>query len=107
MMMYVVCLTKSCSISGLLLWHSMMGISVVMYTANYVSRVCKFFDVRCSIASLQSKSNATHLLIAGFVLKIRMFTLLLHTDPDVQHNRAIKRQAMAEYYEKHGGGDHH
>ncbi|KAG7352731.1 hypothetical protein IV203_008779 [Nitzschia inconspicua] len=50
-----------------LLWYSMIGICVTMYTGTYISRVY----------------------------------------PEVQHKRAIQRAAMAEYYEKHGGGDHH
>lgn len=28
-------------------------------------------------------------------------------DPEVQHDREIKRTALAEYYEKHGGAPHH
>jgi hypothetical protein len=28
-------------------------------------------------------------------------------DPEKQKERAMKRVALAEYYEKHGGGDHH
>lgn len=50
-----------------MLFHSMLGISIIMYTGTYVSRVY----------------------------------------PEKQAQRAIKRTAMAEYYEKHGGGDHH
>mmetsp|Transcript_32147 Transcript_32147/g.53783 ORF Transcript_32147/g.53783 Transcript_32147/m.53783 type:complete len:90 (+) Transcript_32147:216-485(+) len=53
--------------SAVLLWHSMIGICITMYTGTYISRVY----------------------------------------PEVQHKRAIQREAMAEYYEKHGGGDHH
>lgn len=49
------------------LWHMMLGVSVVMYTGNYVSR----------------------------------------SYPLVQEKREQKRVAMKEYYEKHGGGDHH
>lgn len=50
-----------------LLFHSMLAISVTMYTGTYISRVY----------------------------------------PEKQKQREIKRAAMAEYYEKHGGGDHH
>eukprot|EP00429_Kryptoperidinium_foliaceum_P007515 CAMPEP_0176026066 /NCGR_PEP_ID=MMETSP0120_2-20121206/12764_1 /TAXON_ID=160619 /ORGANISM="Kryptoperidinium foliaceum, Strain CCMP 1326" /LENGTH=89 /DNA_ID=CAMNT_0017359261 /DNA_START=65 /DNA_END=334 /DNA_ORIENTATION=+ len=50
-----------------LLWHSMLGISIVMYTGTYISRV----------------------------------------RPEVQHTREIKRVALEEYYEKHGGSPHH
>ena len=34
-------------------------------------------------------------------------TLLSGSDPEVQARREKERQAMKEYYEKHGGGDHH
>lgn len=53
--------------SATLLFHSMLGISAVMYTGTYISRVY----------------------------------------PEKQKERAMKRVALAEYYEKHGGGDHH
>eukprot|EP00538_Stauroneis_constricta_P003991 CAMPEP_0119545740 /NCGR_PEP_ID=MMETSP1352-20130426/412_1 /TAXON_ID=265584 /ORGANISM="Stauroneis constricta, Strain CCMP1120" /LENGTH=89 /DNA_ID=CAMNT_0007590335 /DNA_START=11 /DNA_END=280 /DNA_ORIENTATION=+ len=49
------------------LFHAMVGISAIMYTATYYARVY----------------------------------------PDQQKLRAIKKQALEEYYEKHGGGDHH
>mmetsp|Transcript_29030 Transcript_29030/g.70061 ORF Transcript_29030/g.70061 Transcript_29030/m.70061 type:complete len:90 (+) Transcript_29030:67-336(+) len=52
---------------SLMLWHSMVLISVTMYTGTYYGRVY----------------------------------------PEVQEKRAVQRAAMAEYYEKHGGGDHH
>ena len=38
---------------------------------------------------------------------LRFAFVLNIVDPEQQERRAIKRQAMAEYYEKHGGGDHH
>lgn len=50
-----------------LLFHSMLAISLTMYTGTYIARV----------------------------------------HPERQHQRAVKRAALAEYYEKHGGGDHH
>jgi hypothetical protein len=28
-------------------------------------------------------------------------------DPEVQQKRATEKAALAEFYEKHGGGDHH
>jgi hypothetical protein len=33
--------------------------------------------------------------------------ILYSTDPEVQEKRAIRNQAMAEYYEKHGASNHH
>ena len=35
------------------------------------------------------------------------FSFACATDAEVQEKREQKRVAMAEYYEKHGGGDHH
>mmetsp|Transcript_19617 Transcript_19617/g.42671 ORF Transcript_19617/g.42671 Transcript_19617/m.42671 type:complete len:90 (-) Transcript_19617:1645-1914(-) len=49
------------------LFHSMLAISLTMYTGTYYSRVY----------------------------------------PEKQAERAIKRQALHEYYEKHGGEPHH
>jgi hypothetical protein len=34
-------------------------------------------------------------------------TIVCTADPEIQHKRAIEKAAMAEYYEKHGGGEHH
>jgi len=50
-----------------LLFHSMLAISLTMYTGTYIARV----------------------------------------HPERQQQREVKRTALAEYYEKHGGGDHH
>jgi hypothetical protein len=43
--------------------------------------------------------------LSSFYLVIVSSFLIL--DPEKQKQREIKRAAMAEYYEKHGGGDHH
>mmetsp|Transcript_97362 Transcript_97362/g.145927 ORF Transcript_97362/g.145927 Transcript_97362/m.145927 type:complete len:89 (+) Transcript_97362:67-333(+) len=34
-------------------------------------------------------------------------TYVARVYPEIQEKRAVKRAALAEYYEKHGGGDHH
>ena len=36
-----------------------------------------------------------------------IYTTNNNKDPEKQKERAMKRVALAEYYEKHGGGDHH
>lgn len=71
----------------------MTGVSVVMYTGNYVSRSCESpLSIFVVVESLMQTPD-------------QFFSIF--TDPLVQEKREEKRTAMKEYYEKHGGGDHH
>ena len=73
----------------------MLGVSVVMYTGNYVSRSCKYIVAYGSF-------------FKGLIwILSRHLDFNVSVDPLVQEKREQKRVAMKEYYEKHGGGDHH
>jgi hypothetical protein len=74
----------------------MLAISAIMYTGNFVSRLCKYM----CFPILQNFAVIDWWIVSHF------FAITI-TDPELQDKRAIERVAMKEYYEKHGGGDHH
>ena len=73
----------------------MLGVSAVMYSGTFYARVCKLN----ASSQYQSKDR--------FNISNRTIYCVLFLDDEVQVKREQKRVAMHEYYEKHGGGDHH
>mmetsp|Transcript_11794 Transcript_11794/g.27983 ORF Transcript_11794/g.27983 Transcript_11794/m.27983 type:complete len:90 (-) Transcript_11794:118-387(-) len=55
------------------------------------------------------ENKATLLFHSMLAISFTMYTATYigRDHQDRQHQRAVKRTALAEYYEKHGGGDHH
>lgn len=56
------------------------------------------------------KNNGSKLLwhsMLGISATLYTVTYLSRVRPEVEHAREIKRVALEEYYEKHGGSPHH
>ena len=73
-------------------------VSKVKSKINTITLTIELAESICLVGLIRASSIILSLLVS-------FFTLIL--DPEKQEQRAIKRAAMAEYYEKHGGGDHH
>lgn len=79
------------------LWHLMLTTSVIMYGVTYYAKECEYQkQAQRSGGSLRGSTNVY------FCSSIVSFP----ADDEVQHERAIKRKAMEEYYERHGGKPH-
>ena len=71
-----------------------------MYTGTYIARVRKLRRTWECLCLFLIEFNLTKFFLD--VLSISSFS-----DPERQHDRAIAKTALAEYYEKHGGAPHH
>lgn len=83
----------------------MVFISVSMYTTSYIARDCK-----CLIQSPSLWAFTLPVQIRlGEPANSDVYTpSLFISDPRVQHEHAIQKEALQEYWEKRGGApDHH
>jgi hypothetical protein len=102
----------------------MIGVATVMYTTSYLARDCTFQELgsSCRMACLalvildpssHCSVSKTFLLNRCVVVAFSPAFLLLPrslwlTDKSIQHKHVVEKEALHEYYEKHGGApDHH
>eukprot|EP00934_Nitzschia_sp_Nitz4_P007628 Nitzschia sp. Nitz4//scaffold12_size214221//151603//152095//NITZ4_001518-RA/size214221-snap-gene-0.94-mRNA-1//1//CDS//3329535074//7618//frame0 len=76
------------------------------YTAAWAA-TCK--RAQATYHPMLADNGATPLWHGMLLVSAVMYTgtYVSRVYPEVQHDRAIKRTALAEYYEKHGGAPHH
>jgi hypothetical protein len=101
----------------------MIGVATVMYTTSYLARDCTFpLGSSCRMARL-SRHAARIVALLCFedcflnrcvAVAFSPFSLLLLlrslwlADKSIQHKHVVEKEALHEYYEKHGGApDHH
>ena len=98
----------------------MIGVATVMYTTSYLARDCTFEFGRVVSNGMPPTSFCAlwhaafcledHLLNRCFVvfLRVSLWLRSLVADKVIQHKHVVEKEALHEYYEKHGGApDHH
>lgn len=61
---------------------------------------CLFVDSPCFV-------HALHRNVSFLLCTTVLAFSLSYTDPAIQHKHEVEKEAMKEYYDKHGGAPHH